>query len=174
MLAALPLIGIRVGPGSTGSLPQGIASVKGLVALQHAGSSFSADPTTIVVGTPGRTNGATDAAVANLDRILRADPSVTGVSRARADLSGRWLRIEVASRADPASPQAQSFADRLRGKLIPAAHFPESALVLAGGGAAYAADFVSRTLGPFPWLSSACSASPIWCSCAPSARCCSR
>ena len=152
VLAALPLIGIRVGPGSTGSLPQGIASVKGLVALQHAGSSFSADPTTIVVGTPGRTNGATDAAVANLDRILRADPSVTGVSRARPDLSGRWLRIEVASRADPASPQAQSFADRLRGKLIPAAHFPESALVLAGGGAAYATDFVSRTLGPFPWL----------------------
>ena len=152
ILAALPLIGIRVGPGSTGSLPQGIASVKGLVALQHAGSRFSADPTTIVVGTPGRTNGATDAAVANLDRILRADPSVTGVSRARPDPSGRWLRIEVASRADPASPQAQSFADRLRGKLIPAAHFPESALVLAGGGAAYATDFVSRTLGPFPWL----------------------
>jgi RND superfamily putative drug exporter len=77
---------------------------------------------------------------------------VTGVSSAQRDASGRWLRIEVSSRPDPASPQAQSFANRLRDKLIPAAHFPGSALVLAGGGAAYAADFVSRTLGPFPWL----------------------
>ncbi|HVZ22622.1 MAG TPA: MMPL family transporter, partial [Vicinamibacterales bacterium] len=46
----------------------------------------------------------------------------------------------------------QSFAARLRGRLIPEAGFPASVQVLAGGGAAYAADFVSRTLGSFPWL----------------------
>jgi len=146
VVAALPLIGIRVGPGSTGSLPQSLPSVHGLLALQKAGSRFSADPTTIVV------RGATRTAVGRLDRLLRAEPLVTGVSSAQPDASGRWLRIEVSSRPDPASPQAQSFANRLRDKLIPAAHFPGSALVLAGGGAAYAADFVSRTLGPFPWL----------------------
>jgi RND superfamily putative drug exporter len=152
VLAALPLIGIRVGPGSTSSLPQGLPSVRGLLALQQAGSPFSADPTTIVVRTPAGPTIDTDAAVANLDRLLRADPQVAGVSRAQPDASRRWLRIEVASRPDPASPQAQSFAARLRGTLIPAARFPESALPIAGGGAAYAADFVSRTLGPFPWL----------------------
>jgi RND superfamily putative drug exporter len=152
VVAALPLIGIRVGPASTGSLPQGLPSVRGLLALQHAGSRYSADPTTILVGAAASPVGATDTALAKLDRLLRADPSVTGVSPASRDASGRWYRIEVASRQDPASPQAQSFADRLRGTLIPAAHFPGSALVLAGGGAAYAADFVSRTLGPFPWL----------------------
>jgi RND superfamily putative drug exporter len=149
VVAALPLIGIRVGPGSTGSLPQSLPSVHGLLALQQAGSRFSADPTTIVVDS---SSAATRAAVGKLDRLLRADPVVTGVSSPQPDASGRWLKIEVSSRPDPASPQAQSFADRLRGKLIPAAHFPASALVLAGGGAAYAADFVSRTLGPFPWL----------------------
>jgi RND superfamily putative drug exporter len=151
VVAALPLIGIRVGPGSTGSLPQGLPSVRGLVALQDAGSRYSADPTTIIVG-PSRDRAATAAAITELDRLLRADPQVTGVSRARADKSGRYLRIEVASRPDPASPQAQSFADHLRHKLIPAAHFPASALVLAGGGAAYASDFVSSTLGSFPLL----------------------
>ena len=36
--------------------------------------------------------------------------------------------------------------------MIPAAHFPASVHVFAGGGAASAADFVSRTLGSFPWL----------------------
>jgi RND superfamily putative drug exporter len=152
VVAALPIIGIRVGPGSTSSLPQSIPSVRGLLALQDAGSPFSADPTTIVVGRAGAAAGATTAAVDKLGRLLRADPEVTGVSEPRRDPSGRWLRIEVASRPDPASPQAQSFADRLRSKLIPDAGFPGSALVLAGGGAAYAADFVSRTLGPFPWL----------------------
>jgi RND superfamily putative drug exporter len=152
VLAALPLIGMKVGPGSTRSLPQNIASVRALVALQDAGSRFSADPTTIVVRAPAGPEGATTAAVAKLGRLLRADAEVTGVSTPRPDPSGRWLRIEVASRADPASPQAQSFADDLRGSLIPAAHFPESAVVLAGGGAAYASDFVSRTLGLFPWL----------------------
>jgi len=152
VLAALPLIAIQVGPGSTRSLPQGIPSVRGLVALQDAGSRFSTDPTTIVIGDSGRPPARTLAAVATLDRLLRADPQVTGVSRAQLDRSGRWLKIEVASRPDPASPQAQSFAEKLRDTLIPASHFPASASVLAGGGAAYAADFVERTLGPFPWL----------------------
>ena len=55
--------------GSTGSLPQGLASVKGLVALQSAGSRYSADPTTIVVGPrPSHRDG------------RRASPSSTGCS----------------------------------------------------------------------------------------------
>ena len=40
----------------------------------------------------------------------------------------------------------------MRARLIPAAHFPASVNVIAGGGAASATDFVSRTLGSFPWL----------------------
>ncbi len=153
VVAALPLIGIHVGPSSTRTLPQGIASVRGLVQLQQGGSHYSTDPTTIIVETQGATgSAATNAAVASLDRLLHSDPQVASVSAAHPDRNGRYLRIEVVSRPDPASPQAQSFADHLRSELIPAAHFPASALVLAGGGAAYAADFVSRTLGPFPWL----------------------
>jgi RND superfamily putative drug exporter len=154
VLTATPLIGVHVGPSSTRSLPQGLASVRGLVELQAAGGSYSSDPTTIIVerhGTGASLLGTT-AAVARFDRLLHADPEVASVSSARRASSGSDLRIEVVSRPDPASPQAQSFAERLRSVLIPAAHFPGSAVVLAGGGAAYAADFVSRTLGAFPWL----------------------
>ena len=152
VLAALPLIGIHVGPSSTRTLPQGLASVKGLVQIEHAGGHHAGDPTTIIVDTHGDDGRATTTAVATLDRLLHADPQVVSVSRAKPDSNGRYLRIEVVGRGDPASPQAQSFAEHLRSTLIPAAHFPATALVLAGGGAAYAADFVSRTLGPFPWL----------------------
>jgi putative drug exporter of the RND superfamily len=91
-------------------------------------------------------------ALRKLEQLLRSNPSVASVSPVSASNSGRYARLEVTSRPDPASPQAQSFADELRDTLIPAAHFPASALVLTGGGAAYAADFVSRTLGSFPWL----------------------
>ncbi len=149
VVAALPLTGIHVGPSSLSSLPQAVASVRGLEQLQAAGSRYSADPTTIIISAqkPGTT-----AAIAALDRLLRADPQVADVSAAELNKSGRYLRINVLGHADPASPQAQSFAQNLRRNLIPAAHFPLSSLVLVGGGAAYATDFVSRTLGLFPWL----------------------
>ena len=152
VLAAMPLLGIHVGPSSSQSLPQGLASVRGLLQLQEAGSSYSTDPTTIIVDKSRAAAPATTAAVTALGRLLHADPAVASVSSAEGDRSGRYLRIEVVSRPDPASPQAQSFAESLRNRLIPASHFPTSELVLAGGGAAYATDFVSRTLGSFPWL----------------------
>jgi putative drug exporter of the RND superfamily len=91
-------------------------------------------------------------ALTELRRLLRTDPEVASVSRAATDASGRFLRLDVVGRHDPAGVQAQAFADRLRERLIPAAGFPASDRVIAGGGAAYSADFVSSTLGSFPWL----------------------
>jgi uncharacterized membrane protein YdfJ with MMPL/SSD domain len=153
LVAALPLIGIHVGPSSLGSLPQAVASVRGMEQLQADGSRYSDDPTTIIIsaGQPG-TNRGTVAAVTALDRLLRADPQVADISAPVLNKSGRYLRIDVVEHADPASPQAQSFAQNLRNEMIPAAHFPLTTLVLVGGGSAYSADFVSRTLGLFPWL----------------------
>jgi uncharacterized membrane protein YdfJ with MMPL/SSD domain len=153
VLAALPLIGIRVGPGSNSSLPPGIPAMRGLTILQDSSHRDSLDPTTIIVDTH-RANGARAAApaVRALDRLLHADPEVVQVSRAVRDSTGRYLRIDVVGRHDSASPKAQAFAERLRDTMIPAAHFPASVHVIAGGGAASAADFVSRTLGSFPWL----------------------
>jgi RND superfamily putative drug exporter len=153
VLAAMPLVGISVGPGSTSSLPKQIPAMSGLALLQGAGGSDVLDPTTIIVDTrrPGGA-GAVAGAVRRLDRLLRADPEVASVAPALRDASGRYLQIDVVGRHDPGGAQAQGFADRLRAKLVPAARFPASVAVFAGGGAAYAADFISRVLGFFPWL----------------------
>jgi RND superfamily putative drug exporter len=153
VLAAMPLIGIHVGPGSTSSLPKEIPAMRGLAILQHGSSNDLLNPTTIIVdtGKPEGVRGAA-AAVRRLDLLLRADPEVANVSAALHDASRRYLQIDVVGRHDSAGLQAQLFAGRLRAQLIPAARFPASAAVYAGGGAAYAADFISRTLGSFPWL----------------------
>ncbi len=153
LLGAMPLIGIHVGPGSHGSLPPGIPAMRGLDVLAAGRSSDSLDPTTIVVDSHRQGGDAAGRpALAELRRLLHADPEVVSVTPAASDPSGRYLRIDVVGRHDPASQQAQSFAGRLRDRLIPAAGFPSSVRVIAGGGAAYSADFVSRTLGLFPWL----------------------
>jgi RND superfamily putative drug exporter len=127
--------------------------MRGLTILQGDRGPHSLDPTTIVVDT-GRAGGSRTGApgLRRLTGLLRADREVVSVSRAAVDSRGRYLRIDVVGRHDPAGAQAQAFADRLRDRLIPAARFPDSTRVIAGGGGAYAADFVSRTLGSFPWL----------------------
>jgi len=153
VVAALPLIGIHVGPSSTSSLPQGMPALRGISILQPPGSPDALNPTTIIVDA-GVRGGASAAApaVRRLDVLLHADREVVRVGRALRDASGRYLRIDVVLHHDAASQQAQSFADRLRSRIIPAAGFPAPFRVIAGGGAAAAADFVSRTLGSFPWL----------------------
>ncbi len=155
VLAALPLIGIHVGAASESSLPRGIPAMQGLEILQHGRASDVLNPTTVIVDTGvarGTNARALAGAVGRFKRSLRADPEVVTVSPALADPSGRYLRIDVVGRHDSAGNHGQSFADRLRGRLIPAAHFPADVRVIAGGGGASAADFISRTLGSFPWL----------------------
>jgi putative drug exporter of the RND superfamily len=152
-LAAMPLIGVDFGPGSASGLPPGLQAIKGLAILQHGSSSNALDPTTILVdaGRPHQAR-ATAPALARLARELRADPEVLTVAPVVPDRTGRFFKVNVVTRDDPAGSKAQAFAGRLRSTLIPAAGFAPADRVLAGGGAAYAADFISRTLGSFPWL----------------------
>jgi RND superfamily putative drug exporter len=105
VLAALPLIGIRVGPGSSSSLPPGIPAMRGLTILQDSSKRDSLDPTTIIVDTH-RADGARAAApaVRTLDRLLHADREVVEVSPAVRDATGRYLRIDVVGRHDSATP----------------------------------------------------------------------
>jgi RND superfamily putative drug exporter len=50
------------------------------------------------------------------------------------------------------TPASLAFVDRLRGTIVPAAGFPETAAVYAGGGPPGGRDFLDLTYGWFPWL----------------------
>ncbi|HET9115170.1 MAG TPA: MMPL family transporter [Gaiellaceae bacterium] len=152
-LAAMPLLGMQLGPGSPNGLPRSMPAMQGLAVLQHGSPSNALDPTTIVIDA-GRAHrrAATAPATARLTGLLRRDPEVVTVAPVVADRTGRYFEMNVVTRHDPYGAQAQAFAGRLRDRIIPAARFASGVHVIAGGGAAYAADFISRTLGSFPYL----------------------
>jgi RND superfamily putative drug exporter len=152
-LAALPLIGMQLGPGSPNGLPKSLPAMQGLAVLQHGSPSNALDPTTIVVDTgKAHRRSAAAPALTRLTKLLRRDPEVVRVEPVVPDPTGRYFEVNVVTRHDPYGAQAQAFAGRLRDRIIPAARFASGAHVIAGGGAAYAADFISRTLGLFPYL----------------------
>ncbi|HTS74284.1 MAG TPA: MMPL family transporter [Gaiellaceae bacterium] len=152
-LAAMPLLGMQLGPGSPNGLPRSMPAMQGLGLLQHGSPSNALDPTTILVDAgKAHRHRAIAAAMARLTRLLRHDPEVVTVEPVVPDPTGRYFEVNIVTRHDPYGAQAQAFADRLRHKIIPAARFASGVHVLAGGGAAYAADFISRTLGSFPYL----------------------
>jgi RND superfamily putative drug exporter len=148
VVAALPLIEMRVGSASTEALPATMPAMKGLSILERSKGGGVLDPITVIVETSS-VRGTADA-LSRLRAAVVVNPEVvevTPVRRTAADAS-----FQIVGRHDPASDQAQSFAELLRSRLVPDARFPRSTRVLVGGGGASAVDFVSRTLGPFPWI----------------------
>jgi RND superfamily putative drug exporter len=73
-------------------------------------------------------------------------------TRQHVDPTGRYLNIEVIGREDYGKPESLEFVGRLRGDIIPAAGFPASAVVFAGGGPPGGKDFIDLTYSWFPWL----------------------
>ena len=113
VLAALPLIAIEVGPSqhahaATGSrLGAGADAARGRrqLLLERPDDDRRRHPRH-----RRRRDAQTAVAVGALERLLRSDPDVARVGPRAAGVDDRFLRIEVAGRADSASPQAQSFA----------------------------------------------------------------
>jgi RND superfamily putative drug exporter len=116
-------------------------------------------PANVVVDT-GRAGGARDpaiaAAVAELERRLRADPQIVdvafGLTPQHVDESARYLNVEAVGREDYGKPESLDFVDRLRDEIVPASGFPESAVVYAGGGPPAGKDFLDLTYRWFGWL----------------------
>jgi RND superfamily putative drug exporter len=100
---------------------------------------------------------AVTAALGRLEEGLRADPQVSRVdfepsSPQSVDPTGRFLNVQVVGKEDYGTPASLDFVDRLRGDIVPAAGFPESAHVYAGGGPPGGRDFLDLTYSWFPWL----------------------
>jgi RND superfamily putative drug exporter len=150
---------LEVGPGSNEGIPRDLEAVRGYDVLAAAIGAGATAPTNIVVDT-GVTGGAgapaVRASVADLVRRLRADSQVAVVrfeeTLQHVDPTARYLRVEVVGREDYGKPESLEFVDRLRGDLVPAAGFPASATVYAGGGPPGGRDFLDLTYRAFPWL----------------------
>ena len=159
LLAALPILKIELTPGSNTGVPQDIQAVKGLNVLSSAIGEGAIAPTELV-GDTGRAGGAADpqvqAAIRRLAAELRNDPEVADVVFGKGpsfvDSTGRYFRVSAIGRHDYGMPESQRFVDRVRGEIVPAAGFPSSTAVLAGGGPPGGVDFLDMTYGAFPWL----------------------
>ncbi|MFN8222791.1 MAG: MMPL family transporter [Gaiellales bacterium] len=157
---ASPVLDLEVGPGSNYGLPKKLESVQGLDVLTAAVGAGATAPTNVVVDT-GTARGAEapelEAAITRLVEGLTADEQVAAVNFQQGDpqhvdSTGRYLNLVVIGKEDYGTPASLEFVDRLRHELIPAAHLPASATVLAGGGPPGGKDFLDLVYAWFPWL----------------------
>ncbi|MEZ5102591.1 MAG: MMPL family transporter [Thermoleophilia bacterium] len=157
--ASVPTLWLSVGPGTNSGIPQDLESTRALNVLGAAAGAGATAPTEIVLDT-GREGGARDAQVlAALDRLqalVQQDPETERVLRSSGptfvDPTERYLRIEASGRNEYGTPEAMDFVKRLRSDLVPAAGFPATTRVYAGGGPGSSVDFLDLTYGTFPWL----------------------
>jgi uncharacterized membrane protein YdfJ with MMPL/SSD domain len=157
--AAIPVGWLQLTPGATAGIPQYPQSVRGLNVLEGALGPGAIAPAQVLVDT-GRPGGVgrpdVRAAVARLVREVKRDPEVSAVyylpGGRFVDPSGRYEQVIVATRHEYGSEQAQNFARRLRGELIPRAAFPRGIDAEAGGAPPQGVDFLDRAYSAFPWL----------------------
>ena len=160
LLLTAPVLALELGPGSNEGIPKRLESVQGLDVLTAAVGAGATAPSAIVIDT-GRAGAVTDpaiaAALARLRTGLEADPQVARVdfeagSPQYADPTGRYLNVQAVGKSDYGKPESLDFVDRLRGDIVPAANFPPSVTVVAGGGPPGGKDFLSLTYSWFPGL----------------------
>jgi RND superfamily putative drug exporter len=159
LVLAAPVLSLELGPGSNKGIPQGLEGVQGLNVISDALGEGALAPT-VIVGDTGQPGGVDStgvrAAIGDLMKGLREDPEVAAVTfddtRQHVDPTGRYFQVEVIGKSEYGSSSALDFVDRLRDGIIPAAVFPQSVHVYAGGGPPSGVDFLDVTYGAFPWL----------------------
>src|SRR3954470_20829650 len=159
LAAAIPVLGLKLTPGSASGIPQFPQSVRGFDLLKHSIGPGAISPTQVVVdsGRPGGVRAPdVQAAIGRLAGGIRADHETASLRVAPrqpfVDQSGRYEELIVAGRDEYGSEAAQSFVHRLRAKLVPAARFPSGVRALAGGGPPQGVDFLDQAYRYFPWL----------------------
>jgi uncharacterized membrane protein YdfJ with MMPL/SSD domain len=156
---AVPVLELKLTPGSAQGIPQTPESVRGLNVLRAAVGPGALSPTQIVIdsGRPGAVRTPQiQAAVQRLRNDVSADPEVafvrTGAGPRYVDRTARYEQVIVGAKHEYGDAPAQSFVHRLRDHIIPAAGFPADTRVLAGGGPPQGVDFLNRSYTYFPWL----------------------
>lgn len=157
--AAVPLYALQLTPGTTEGIPRHPQSVRGFDVLEAAVGPGAIAPAQILVdgGEAGAVlDGRVQSAIGSLVRALGRDPETAAVYYAASgrfvDPAARYAQIIVPTRHEYGAEEAQDFARRLRGEIIPSVPFPAGVRVLAGGGPPLGIDFLDKAYSSFPWL----------------------
>jgi RND superfamily putative drug exporter len=153
---ALPALRMQMIPGSFSGLPANTESARALELLSHGAGPGAVTPGSVVVDARSADRAGVRRAVKRLSDALFHDPEVLLVAsgtRPPYTAGGRrYTRVVVVGRHEYGTAASQSLVHRLRSRLVPAAGFPFSVTVDAGGAAPQGVDFLETTYRAFPWL----------------------
>jgi putative drug exporter of the RND superfamily len=130
LLAASPLLGLKLGASGPSSLPDDSVAKQGLIALARDFPTGATDPVEVVVDTRGAP--ALDEELASLRRQLEQD-SDFAAETATVEQGGDLVISSVPLNAEGSSEEASAAIDRLRDEYVPEAFGDASDRVLVGG-----------------------------------------
>jgi RND superfamily putative drug exporter len=142
---ALPAFGLNIGTAGVSTLPDGLASKVGYIALQRDFAAQTADPVHVVVT---NYSGQVVTALAQLRDGLAADPRF-GAGQIRVGTGG-VADLVVPVRGDPAGEQAMASVRDLRRHVVPSAFGRTDADPLVGGSTSENIDYVDNVTSPAP------------------------
>jgi putative drug exporter of the RND superfamily len=148
VVAAVPLFGIHVGQSGVATLPNGLPSKQGYLAVQRYFPNHDLSPVEIVAdggdaSTPGD--------LSKLAAVLAEDPPF-GTGTIDASLNGKVLALTVPIRGDVVASPDVAAVRQLRSDLIPSIFTGSGAHVLVGGQTAETADYLTAVTAPTPYV----------------------
>jgi putative drug exporter of the RND superfamily len=146
LAAAAPAATLKIGAAGIATLPDGLTSKQGYLALERSFPAAGADPAEIVVAS------ASAEARAGVDRLtarLEADPDF-GAPDVQRSPDGAVLLVRVPVAADALSDRALDAVDRLRSEYVPAAFGASGLQALVTGTTAENIDYFDVMRGWLP------------------------
>jgi RND superfamily putative drug exporter len=138
LIAASPLLGLKVGSSGSASLPNDTVAKQGLAALQRDFARGATDPVNIVVdGPPSAPQ--TKVGLARLRAVLTHDRNFAA-GAATVQTAPRIALVSVPLTTEPTTTRASAAIDRLRNDYVPRAFGAAADTVFVGGGPAEAHD----------------------------------
>jgi uncharacterized membrane protein YdfJ with MMPL/SSD domain len=150
LLAASPILGLRIGTSGASALPDRFEARQGFAALQRDFPSTTASPADIVVASHA-TQPNVGAALNRLQATLAADPRF-GAGRIDHLSGGQVALLSVPVSGDPSSPPAIAAVRQLRSEIIPATFADTGADVLVGGRTSENIDYFDSVTEPAPYV----------------------
>jgi uncharacterized membrane protein YdfJ with MMPL/SSD domain len=138
LLAASPLLDLKLGASGSSSLPDDAVSKQGLLALERDFPAGATEPVELVVDVRGAPE--LDAQLVSLQDQLEQDPDFAAESTT-VEEGGGLVIVSVPLNTEGSSEEASEAVDRLRDEYVPRAFGDASDRVLVGGSPAEDRDY---------------------------------